>query len=153
MLAALGARPPERVLAAARLTDGGWLLATDRGVVGTGVRLDWSSITHAQWNDEESALSVSRLDETGASREQTWRIDEPGMLPETVHERVTATILLSRRLPVEGRRGVRVVARRQPGSDELLWQVVADPGIDATAPAVRAQVAAVMRSMAAELGA
>jgi hypothetical protein len=142
----------ERVLAAARLSDGLWLVATDRGLVGTDLRQDWSSITHAQWYDEESSLAVAWLDGTGIAHETTLRIDEPGLLPETVHERVTATILLSRHVRVAGRSGVRVVARRQPGADELLWQVVPDPGVEAQDPQVRARIDAVVELMAVELG-
>lgn len=152
MRAAVGLAPGERVLAVARLTDGSSLVATDRGLVAVGVRLDWSSITHAQWYDEESALAVTWVDETGALQLRSFGVEEAGLLPETVHERVTATILLSRHLRVAGSRGVRVVARRQPGTDDLLWQVLPDPDIDATAPDVRAQVDAVMRQMANELG-
>jgi hypothetical protein len=150
--AALGLAPGERVLAAARSTDGSWLVATDRGLVAPGVRLDWSSITHAQWYDEETALSVAYVDDTGAVGEHTFHVADPGLLPETVHERVVATILLSRHLPVTGRRGVRVVARRQPGSDELVWQVVPDPGIDPNDPQVSARVRAAVQQMRTELG-
>ena len=44
------------------------------------------------------------------------------------------------------------MARRQPGSDDVQWQVVPDAGIDAADPQVSARVAAVMRAMATELG-
>jgi hypothetical protein len=148
----LGLAPGERVLAEARLSAGSWLVASDRGLVGPELRLDWSSITHAQWYDGESALSVTWVDEKGALHDRMLRVEEAGQLPETVHERVTATILLSRRVRAAGSRGVLVVARRQPGSDDLLWQLVPDPGVDATAPDVQARVAAVMRQLAAELG-
>jgi hypothetical protein len=65
---------------------------------------------------------------------------------------VTATIVLSRRVPVAGRRGLRVAARRQRIGEALLWQVVPDPGIDPDEPATRAAVEAALRSMALELG-
>lgn len=150
--AGLRLAPRERILAAARLSDGSWLGATDRGLVELGVRLDWSSITHAQWHDEQSALSVTWVDESGGVHDRTFRVDDAGLLPATVHERVTATILLSRHLRVAGSGGIRVVARRQPGSDDLLWQVVPDPDIDAEAPDVRARVDALTQLMTTELG-
>jgi hypothetical protein len=150
--AALMLAPGERVLAVARLSDGSWLGATDRALVEAGARLDWSSITHAQWYDEQSALSVTWVDESGTVHDRTHRVEDAGRLPATVHERVMATILLSRRVLVAGTSGVRVVARRQPGSDGLLWQMVPDPGIDAEMPDVRARVDAVVQQMTTELG-
>jgi len=47
---------------------------------------------------------------------------------------------------------VRIVARRQPGSDEVQWQIVPDAGVDLADAAVRARVDAAIRVMAAELG-
>jgi hypothetical protein len=148
--AALDLRRGERVLAAARLRGSEWVTATDQGLVGVGWRVAWSSATHAQWYDEESALSVSWLDDAGQVLDRSLVIDEPGLLPETVHERVTATIVLSRHLRVAGESGIRVVARRQPGSEDLLWQVVPDVGIDASE--LRAQIDATIRVMRDELG-
>ena len=142
----------ERVLSSARLRDGGWLAATDRALVGAGWRATWSAATHAQWYDDTSTLEVAWLDAAGERRDRSLVLEEPGLLPETVHERVTATILLSRHLPVSGRSGVRVVARRQPGSDEVEWQVVADAGVDAADPQVSARVDEAVRAMGTELG-
>jgi hypothetical protein len=150
--AALELARGERVLSAARRRDGEWVAATDQGLVGVGWRAAWSAATHAQWYDDASTLAVAWLDDDGGRQERSLVLDEPGLLPETVHERVTATILLSQHLPVDGRRGVRVVARRQPGSDEVQWQVVPDAGIDPGDPQVSARVARLMRGMATELG-
>jgi hypothetical protein len=142
----------ERVLTAARVRGGGWVVATDQGLVAAGSRVAWSAATHAQWYDDASTLEVAWLDDAGERHDQSLALDEPGLLPETVHERVTATILLSRQLPLDGGQGVRVVARRQPGSDDVLWQVVPDAGVDAADPQVSARIDEAMRAMGAELG-
>jgi hypothetical protein len=142
--------PGERLLAVATPTEGSHLVATDRGLVGDGWRLDWSSVTHAQWYDEERALAVTWLDESGETRQRRVRLEEPGMLPETVHERVTASIVLTRRVRLPAG-AVRVVARRQAGSDQLAWQVVPEPGVDLT-PADARQLDAVLRRLGRELG-
>jgi hypothetical protein len=142
----------ERVLSAARLRDGDWVAATDRGLVGAGWRAPWSAASHAQWYDDAGTLEVAWLDDAGERQDRSLVFEEPGLLPETVYERVTATILLSRRLPVRGRQGVSVVARRQPGSEEVEWQVVADAGVDAADPQVSARVDEAVRAMATELG-
>jgi hypothetical protein len=142
----------ERVLSAARLRNGDWVAATDQGLVGAGWRVAWSSATHAQWYDDTSTLVVSWLDDGGGRQERPLVFDEPGLLPETVHERVTATILLSQHLPVIGKQGVRIVARRQPGSEDVAWQIVPDDGVDPADPPVRARVDAAIRVMSSELG-
>jgi hypothetical protein len=112
----------ERVLSAGGLRGGDWVAATNQGLVGAGWRVAWSAATHAQWYDDASTLVVTWLDDAGERLERSLVLDEPGLLPETVHERVTATILLSQHLPVSGKLGVRIVARRQPGSDEVQWR-------------------------------
>jgi hypothetical protein len=150
--ATLGLARRERVLSAARLRDGQWVAATDQALVGTGWRAPWSAASHAQWYDDVGTLEVAWLDDAGERQDRSLVLDEPGLLPETVHERVTATILLSRHLPVRGRQGVSVVARRQPGSEDVEWQVVADAGVDAADPQVSARVDAAVRAMATELG-
>ncbi len=43
-------------------------------------------------------------------------IDEPGRLLELVRERVTASVVFQRHVAIDGRRGVRVIARRAPGT-------------------------------------
>jgi hypothetical protein len=104
---------------------------------------------HAQWYSEEQVLEVELLPGFGP----LVRLDvtEPGRLPETVHERVMASIVVSRRVPLPGG-SARVVARRADGSDELVWQVLADAGTDLDAPGVREQVDAALARMQGELG-
>ena len=47
-------------------------------------------------------------------------------------------MLLVRHVPIEGRRGVRVIARRSPAGDRgLRWLYEYDAGIDPGDPAVR----------------
>jgi hypothetical protein len=139
-------------VAAARLRDGSWVAATDQGLALGDLRIDWAAVTHAQWSDEDETLALAWLDGRGTG-ERRLLIDDPGAFPETVHARVTATIVLSRRLRVAGRLGVRVAARRQPGSDELVWQAVPDRGVDPDDPALRAGIDAAIREMTTELGA
>jgi len=71
---------------------------------------------------------------------------------EVVFERVTASIVASRHVPVQGRAGVRVVARRDPGQDDPVWQVVVDRGLDPADPRVGAASEAVIADLRRELG-
>ena len=151
---ALGLQDRERVLAAARLTDGSWAAATPTALLLGGLRLAWVATAHAGWDHESATLRVEEL-RTGEGEATTHllALDEPGLLPEVVFERVTASIVASRHVPVQGRAGVRVVARRAPGQDELVWQVVHDRGLDATDPRVDELSAAAIADLRRELGA
>jgi hypothetical protein len=143
----------ERVLAAARLIDGTWVAATQDGLLLPGRRLEWASVAHAEWADDGATLTVDELVTAGGDR-GTWRLvlDEPGRLPEVVRERVTASIVASRHTSVRGRAGVRVVARRARGSDELVWQVVVDRELDPADPGVQAASVAAIADLSRELG-
>jgi hypothetical protein len=89
-------------------------------------RLPWHDVLGATWDAEAEALRLEVAD--GPRRERRVLVlDEPGLLPETVRERVQASIVLTRHVPLVGRRGVRIVARRAAGDDELVWHVVPTP--------------------------
>jgi hypothetical protein len=146
--AALELRPGERLLAAARTRDDRWFAATQRALVGDGRRLDWADIAHAQWSDEEDLLSVQPVD----PRVTPLRLGlaEPGRLPETIRERVTASILLTRRVAVPG--GTVNLVARDRGDREVNWQEVADGDVDLSAPEVRDVLEAHRSHLAGELG-
>lgn len=146
--AALGLEPGERPLAAARQGDGGWVAATERALVGPGWRIEWTDVGHAQWLDEESVLLLDPVPGTFPPRRVP--LDDPGRLPETVRERVMASIVVSRRVAVPGG-WVRVVGRRG-ASDLLAWQVVPEPGVDGEDPDVRRVVDATVAQLSSELG-
>lgn len=151
---ALGLQRRERVLAAARLADGSWAAATPNALLLVGLRLDWISTAHAEWDHESSTLQVQEMP-TGGTDAAIHRLvlEAPGLLPEVVFERVTASIVASRHVPVQGRAGVRVVARRAPGQDDPVWQVVVDRGLDPADPRVDAANEAVIADLRRELGA
>ena len=151
---ALPLHPRERLLAAARLTDGSWVAATPGALVLPGRRVDWSAVAHAEWSDEKSQLRVDQLRTADSDPEtHVLALDEPGRVPEVVRDRVTSSIVASRHTPVEGRAGVRVVARRVPGEDELRWQVVVDRGLDPADPRVQAASDTAVSDLRRELGA
>ncbi|HEX7189054.1 MAG TPA: hypothetical protein VF423_12575 [Actinomycetes bacterium] len=147
--AALDLGPRERVLAAAREDAGGWLAATEQALVGRDLRLAWSDVGHAQWLDEERTLVVD-LVAPGATGLRA-RLSDPRRLPEAVHERVMASIVVSRRVAVPGVGELRVVGRDDGGRD-LVWQVVPDQGVDGSDPDVRRVAAAAVTQLRGELG-
>lgn len=144
----------ERVLAFGRLVHGGWVVATDRALLVDGERLDWSSTSHAEWHDDSSVLTVGQMRTPGsAAPVRLLRLEEPGYLPETVRERVESSIVVSRHVPMRGRTGVRVVARRDASGGDLRWQVVVDAGLDPQDPEVAEFARAALEGLRRELGA
>ena len=140
--------PGERVLATVQDASGGWVVATDRALVTDDRRLTWSDTGHAQWLDEEFALVVEPVDPAEPSLR--LRLPDPGRLPETVHERVMASIVVSRVVPVPG--GTVRVVGRDDGSGELVWQVIADAGVDPDSRDVRTAADSAVTTLRGELG-
>jgi hypothetical protein len=134
----------ERMLAWAPVRDGGWVVGTrDALYLPTG-RLPWEQVEAADWDRELERLRVSEVGRWGEPRvEHSLTLEEAGSsadrLLQLVRERVTASVLLVRHVPIEGRRGLRVVARRAPsGGSPVQWIYEYDAGIDPDDPLVRA---------------
>lgn len=152
--AGLAFEPGERVLAVALASDQSWVVATDRAVLATGQRLDWTGVAHAEWDDGASTLTIEAMPVATAARSAPWRLvlERPELVPETVRERVSASVVASRHVRVRGGAGVRVIARRVPGSPDLLWQVAPDRGIDLADPVVALASRTALAELQVELG-
>ena len=147
--------PAERVLAAAPLQAERWLVATTRALhvvesIGESERHGWDQVAGAVWSGTASMLQVTWVDE---SRQlQVELAADAGFLPEVIRERVEASVVISRRIEVSGRRGVRVAVRRAAPGAELSTQVVADHGVDLADPALAARVAAELADLREQTG-
>lgn len=155
----------EKVLAAARSEDGTWVLGTrdalvlvpeaavgDAGPVAR-TRIPWEQVQAADWSRDEDRLRVSEVGDYGRPRPvHEVVLPEPGLLLQLVRERVTASVVLQRRVEVAEGRGITVVARRPPRGEALAWSYELDPGLDPDDPEVRAATEAGLRSAAEELG-
>lgn len=160
VLARVGAVRADRVLAFARAEDS-WVLGTPLAllVVGTGdepvLRIPWESIENAGWDQEKSVLEVSEVGEWGVERPtHHFAMPDPGgpvRLLQLVRERVTASIVLQRRVPVFGERGFTINARRSPAGGEVTWFVEYDVGVRPDDPDVAARAAAGLAHAQAEL--
>jgi hypothetical protein len=140
----------ERVIAIGRSPDGAWVVATGLALVSADARISWTDVAHAQWYDEEAVLAIEQVPGAGAARR--IHLTEPGRVPETVHERVMASIALSRRVPLSTGGSVRIVARRADQASDTVWQVVPEPGTDLSAPGAREAADAAVAALVAELG-
>ncbi len=162
----------ERVLAATPATDGTWLLGTRDAFVAVGpgvepvvesssvvepvetTRLPWEQVEHADWNRDDERFRVIEVGEFGKPRgEHSYAVADPGLLLELVRERVTASVVLQRRVVVTGRKGLFVIARRPPsGQGEISWAYQLDAGMDPDDPAVQTAASLGLRTAEEELG-
>src|SRR5690606_7411574 len=134
--ARLDLAPGERIIAHAWTENGTAVVATTAALhLPEGRRIPWERIDQARWDD--TGLVLTTEDEP----EEVTPLPRPGRLAQAVYERVTATIVVSRHVPllsdVEGAPGVRFIARRAPGSTDITWQLRYDEGVDPESPEIR----------------
>lgn len=149
VVAQLHLEPGERVLAHAADPDGRPLVATDRALLlqrqpPTYSRLPWHELLRASYADDVLTVFLVSADD-GRTGRLRIPIAEHGRLPEVVRERITATVVLDQHLPLRGRKGVHVVARRRAGGEDLDWAYVVDDGLVLTAAEEMEAEAAVAR--------
>jgi hypothetical protein len=108
----------------------------------------------ADWDSENDVLRVREVGTWGEARpEHRLTMAEPGRLLELVRERVTSTVLLQRHVPIEGPRGVRVIARRAPsGRRDITWLFEFDQGIDPEDPFVASVANDALETARADVG-
>lgn len=140
--ARLSLGPGEKPVAVAPLADG-WAVATDRAlhVVPDGAEptaRPWHEVDTARLDPETHVLRVVWVDGTATDLELTELRDV--RFPREVHGRVQTSVVHHEKVEI-GLASVRVVLRRD-GAGELFVQVVAPAGIDLTAPAAAARIAA-----------
>lgn len=110
------------------------------------VRLPWERVQRAGWKD--GVLAVQEID--GATHGVP--LVEPGTVPETVRERVTATIVVSSRVRLPAG-GVRITARRPAkGAGEPRWAFLFDRGLDPADPGLRAQAEQALEEIRRQTG-
>lgn len=147
---ALDLAPGERVLAAGRTSDGTHVVATTQALHVEGARLPYDKILKAVWRDEDATLEVWEPSLDGGRAEIT--LADPGRLPETVRERVQATVLVSRQVLLRGGRGVLITARRRTDVPDVRWTMLFDRGLDSQDPAVRAAADAALADLRHQTG-
>jgi hypothetical protein len=157
-------RPPvdvtagERVLAWAPVEGDGWVLGTRDALYLPAVRLPWEQVEAADWDRDLSRLRVSEVGRwSEPRREHTLTLAESGRgadrLLQLVRERVTASVVVVRHVPITDRRGVRVIARRAPsGRSPVHWVYEYDAGVDPSDPAVEAAAATALAAARDDLG-
>jgi hypothetical protein len=133
----------ERPLAYAKSRHGQWWVGTlaalylPRG--GDWVRLPWAVIEHAEWRQESGTMLVTEAADFGVRPAQHRAdFDDASKLLQLIRERVTASVVLTRFVPVVGRVGMTLVGRRAPGTDgSIEWSFVLAEGLDPDDPQLR----------------
>ena len=149
----LGLGAKERVLAWGVLAGGGWAAAlADRLVVldprGKLTARPWTAVDHAVWDDESRTLAVWWV---GSRTPTPLEIGDTTFLPEVVHERVRASVVLSREVEVPTGGRVLVALRKTPGG-ELSTTVSPGPRVRLRDPEVAVRVRAAENALRDEAG-
>ena len=152
----------ERVLAHAVAADGTWLLGTRDALFvvepADTRRIAWEHVQSADWVRDDDRFRVVEVAPYGEQQPvHTHEIVEPTRLLQLVRERVTASVVLSRRVRLPNRRHLTVIGRRPPRgtgalSETVTWAYDLEPGVDPSDPAVREAAEAALRSAQEELG-
>ncbi|CAA9410606.1 MAG: hypothetical protein AVDCRST_MAG60-2636 [uncultured Nocardioides sp.] len=147
-------RSGERVLAACESVDGVVLAGTRDALYLGSIRIPWEQVGAADWDNESDVFRVSLVGSWGDDKVvHSFGLTEPGRLLELVRERVTASVVLQRHVPLSSRRGLRVIGRRPPRGDAgIEWFFEYDEGVDPADPAVRDASAAALAAARADVG-
>lgn len=133
---------PDRVMSAAEVDGGAWLILTRTEVVlasedGVSWRHPWHEVERGDWDGETHALTVHWVGERAPSIIVT-SAEHPRDLPLTFRERVDASVVHVETEPARGGGTLRAAVRRTPQGD-LLIQVIG-AGRVRPGPALNAQM-------------
>ena len=106
------------------------------GALALAVSRPWHLVDAGTWS-EGGVLRVTWVD-----AEPTLRLTlaEPGQVPETLRERVQASVVLAEALDLGERRSAKVVVRRDLATGALLTQAVLGRGVGPDDPGVAEQL-------------
>jgi hypothetical protein len=149
----------ERILATATDVSDRWVVATDRALYlptdgTTSHRIPWERVEHAEWDRDAEVLRVT---ETAPLGDQlpvfVVRFDPPdGRLLPLVRERISASVVVEQHVRLQGKQGVRVIARRPLGrAGDLVWAVAFDDDLDPQDQDTRAAAERALAAVRAEV--
>ncbi|NDL56815.1 hypothetical protein [Phytoactinopolyspora mesophila] len=144
-----GLEQGERVLATAEGPDGR-LAATDRRLLWPGGSIYWHEVDRATWKSDENEFDVTPVATSDHAKRYRIPLSEPGRLVDVVREQVIASVVITRHVPLDGRRGVRVTGRRK-ADRSLVWHAVLDAGVDVEAPQIRERLDAAVAQVRSEI--
>jgi hypothetical protein len=114
------------------------------------LRRRWLSVDAGAWEPETATLVVTWAD--GGRGEQWAFHDQQTRLPETLRERVQASVVLATRLTLGDRRSGRVAIRQDFATRELVPQTILGRYTRADDPEVAAHVQAALAHLRDQVG-
>lgn len=151
LTAFLGRRPAILAWAA---TAEGWVVGLAGAMlVGDGESwraFPWHRIATGQWDTATARLTWLDSDGTAHAAE----LEAGARFAELFNERVSASVVISRRVDLGRGRQVTLALRRnlEPGADETTWQAIPGAGVDLHDPAVQARVDQELAAAQADFG-
>lgn len=151
----------EDVLAAVQLTGGRWVAGSRAAVYlptepGDAVRrVGWEKIERAGWDSEASVLRIFETTSFGTPLLATeLSVDDPGRFGQLLRERIDASVLIQRHVPLVGKKGVRIVGRRNPAEADapVAWNFVLDKGLEPDQPGLVDRAEAALEAVREEFG-
>jgi hypothetical protein len=106
------------------------------------LHVGWHEIENGGWNAELNQLRWARYADAPPPRRGAVTLTAPGRLPETFRERVAASIVVERFLPVSGERGVTLHGRRDLAQRDpvIAWHASLGRGLSWRTPGLRQTV-------------
>jgi hypothetical protein len=149
--------PGERVMASMRQVSGAMVAATAQAVYlqdgagGTWSRLGWEGVDRVFWDQEQCALTLTRVS-GGGSPPVVLRLPRGTPLVELARDRVAATTLARTPLLCGGRVCGWLTARRPAEADQVRWVLALRDTVAAGDPALRSRLAGAIAALEADLG-
>ena len=110
----------------------------------------WLSVDAGSWEPETATLTVTWA-EGGRGAQWSFR-DQQTPLPETLRERVQASVVIATRLTLGDRRSGRVAIRQDFATRELIVQTILGRYTRADDPEVQAHVEAALAHLRDQVG-
>ena len=144
----------ERVLASCASVDGELIAGTRDALHLGSLRVPWEEVRTADGDRETDLFKVVLVGSWGEEQvSRSFSLPKPGRLLELVRERVTASVVLQRRVPLSGGLGVQVIGRRPPrGTGEIEWFFEYDEGVDPADPVVREAARSALAAARGDVG-
>ena len=114
------------------------------------LRRRWLSVDAGAWEPETATLTVTWA-EGGRGAQWSFR-DQETQLPETLRERVQASVVIATRLTLGDRRSGRVAIRQDFATRELISQTILGRYTRADDPEVQAHVRAALAHLRDQVG-
>ena len=142
----------DKVLTWARVA-GGFLAATSEALIHVDSHetnvIPWGYTLQARWESPLLSITVQATPQSEPIQ-MSWLIQEPGLIPVAVRDRVTAAVVVDQFREIEGVGRVLFIARRV--FDDIVWTAVPDNQDLANTDAGQRAIGEELRILQANLG-